>query len=75
MLLAVTVPWAEASVHQNIPLNVHRISNELIKCTCEESFAVCYFQPSLIIGHVPCCYFSPAALNMSPRERIDARRQ
>lgn len=47
VLLRVTVPWAEASIRQNIPLHVHRISNELIKCTCKESFSWCYFELNL----------------------------
>lgn len=50
--LRVTVPWAEASAHQNIPLHVHRICDELIKHTCEESFAGCYFEIKLWQG---CC--------------------
>lgn len=44
VLLRVTVPQAEAGTHQNIPLHVHRISNELVKCTCKESFAAGYFE-------------------------------
>ena len=38
VLLQVIVALAEASIHQKVPLHAHRISSELIKCTCKEKF-------------------------------------
>ncbi len=47
-----TVPCADASIRQNIPLHVHRISNELFKCNCKEKFPLVIWRS----------YYSRAAL-------------
>lgn len=59
VLLQVTVPWP---VTRTFLLYVHRIYNELIKCTCNTSFAACYFETELcqyclVIGTWPLLLF------------------
>ena len=74
VLLQVAGPRAEAGIQQNIPLHVHRISNELIKCTCEGGFAARYFEINLwqacstvsLLGHGLYFLFLPGAANVFP---------